>query len=349
MKSRRTTLAVLAAASALMLAACGGSSGTTTSSSPAAGAAASADAPAASAAAAEVSLQGKRVEFVVGRLGDPFVAQEICGANDAAAKYGLDVTATGPGVWSATDQLPFLNAAVAKDPDALLLEATDSAALNQAVKPFVDTGKPFVTVDAGISEDWPLAFIASDNKAGGVLAAQEMAKAIGEKGKVLVVNLAPGIGILDERQFGFEEEIKKYPNIEYLGAQFGGDDPTKIAGIVSATLAAHPDLAGIYATATLLGESSGAAIQEAGVSDQVFVVSFDASDRLTELLKSGGIDALIVQKPYQMGYNAMEAVAAALQGKEYTGETVTDYVVATAENVDTPEVSKWMYSTVCKN
>ncbi len=345
MKLKHKTVLALAFTAPLALSACSGSSTTseqaTASASPAA--------TSGDAGTDMAELSGKKVEFVVGRLGDPFVAQEICGAQDAADKYGIDLTATGAGVWSATDQLPFLNAAIVKDPDALLLEATDSTALNQAVKPHVDSGKPLVTVDAGISEDWAHAFIASDNKAGGALAAQDLAAAIGESGAVLVINVAPGVGILDERQKGFEEEIAKFPNITYLGTEFGGDDPTKIAGVVNAMLAAHPDLAGIYATATLVGESAGAAVQEAGVSDQVHVVSFDASDRLVELLKSGGVDSLIVQKPYQMGYNGVEAVVAALKGEEYTGETVTDYVVATADTVDSPDVAKWMYSTVCKS
>lgn len=292
-------------------------------------------------------LTGKTVEFVVGRYGDPFVMQEICGAEDAASELGLVLTASGPGVWSPTDQLPYLNAAIAKNPDALILEATDSTALNQELRTWVETSRPLITVDAGITEPWSVAFIASDNTAGGALAAKSMAQAINGEGKVLVLDVAPGIGILEQRQNGFTSELAAFPGIEYLGVQYGGDDPTKISEIINATLAQHPDLAGIYATATLIGEAAGAAIQEAGAADSVHVVAFDASAREVELLRSGGIDELIVQKPYLMGYLGVQAAAAALLGEPYKGETVTDYVVATAENVDDPEVSRWLYSTEC--
>jgi ribose transport system substrate-binding protein len=117
---------------------------------------------------------------------------------------------------------------------------------------------------------------------------------------------------------------------------------------VNATLARHPDLAGIYATATLIGEATGAAIEDADAVEGVHVVAFDASEREVELLQSGGIDELIVQKPYLMGQLGVEAAVAALRGEEYDGPTVTDYVVATADNLDDEEISRWLYSTECR-
>jgi hypothetical protein len=42
--------------------------------------------------------------------------------------------------------------------------------------------------------------------------------------------------------------IKKYPNINYVGFQISNNDPSKAAAEVGSTLAAHPNLAGIFAT-----------------------------------------------------------------------------------------------------
>jgi ribose transport system substrate-binding protein len=55
--------------------------------------------------------------------------------------------------------------------------------------------------------------IATDNAAGGAAAADALAKLIGEKGKVLVIAFQAGASTSAQRQKGFENEIKKYPNI----------------------------------------------------------------------------------------------------------------------------------------
>ncbi len=44
------------------------------------------------------------------------------------------------------------------------------------------------------------------------------------------------------------------------------------------------------------------------------MVGFDAEKALIDGLKSGKIDALIVQNPYKMGYEGVKAVAAAIKG-----------------------------------
>src|SRR5436190_1873485 len=75
----------------------------------------------------------------------------------------------------------------------------------------------------------PLAFtnVSTDNPAGGRAAADALAKAIGQKGTVAGISVTPGISTTDQRKEGFEQELKKYSNIKYVGTQFDNDDETK--------------------------------------------------------------------------------------------------------------------------
>ena len=59
----------------------------------------------------------------------------------------------------------------------------------------------------------PIAFtnISTDNVAGGKAAADALVKAIGGKGDVAAISVNPGISTTDQRQQGFEPELKKYP------------------------------------------------------------------------------------------------------------------------------------------
>jgi ribose transport system substrate-binding protein len=82
--------------------------------------------------------------------------------------------------------------------------------------------------------------IATDNTAGGAAAADALAKLIDEKGKVMVIAFQAGASTSDQRQKGFEREIKKYPNIKYIGFQISNNDPSKAAAEVGSTLARVP-------------------------------------------------------------------------------------------------------------
>ena len=78
-------------------------------------------------------------------------------------------------------------------------------------------------------------------------AADALAELIGEEGKVMVINVNPGISSTDARQAGFEEQIATYPDIEYIGTEFSNNEPARAAEIVTAALAANPDLNGVFA------------------------------------------------------------------------------------------------------
>ncbi|WP_214106676.1 ABC transporter substrate-binding protein [Acrocarpospora catenulata] len=286
------------------------------------------------------------IELVLGRLGDPFTAQIACGAEEEAKKLGYKVSVSGPGVWSASDQMPFLNAAIAKNPNALLVEATDTKALNAPLKTYADSGKPLITVDSGIDQDFTFAAIGSNNYNGGKQAAEAYAKAVGGKGQVLIVNVAPGIGVTDERQKGFEDALKNYPDIKYLGTEFAGDDAGKVAEIIHAKKAANRDLNGIFATATLVGEAAGSVVSTDNLKD-IYLVAFDASPKEAELVQAGNIDALIVQKPRLMGQLGVQAAAAALKGETFTAESETGYAEITPENISDPDNQALLYSTEC--
>jgi len=174
-----------------------------------------------------------------------------------------------------------------------------------------------------------------------------VAELIGDKGKVLLVNVKPGISTTDARQQGFEEEIKNHPNIKYLGVQFNNDDPGKAASIVTSTIAANPDLAGVFAANVFTGEGAATGLQQAGKQGTVKLVAFDATPKQVEALQAGAIQALIAQKPYDIGAKGVEQAMNALEGKPVEKEIATDLVAVTKDNMSQPEVSKYLYKGSC--
>ncbi|MGH9137343.1 MAG: ABC transporter substrate-binding protein [Acidimicrobiales bacterium] len=287
--------------------------------------------------------------FVQGVIGDEFYISMECGVLDAAAEYGgITVDVQGPDAFDATLQNPILDAVVASGPDAILVAPNDVEASAGPLQRAQDEGIEVILVDTVVNdESIGASRIASDNFGGGVTAADALAELIGEAGKVMVINVKPGISTTDQRQAGFEEQIATYPDIEYIGVEFSQNEPARAAEIVTATIAAHPDLVGIFATNLFSAQGTATGILQAGKQGEVQVVGFDAGPAQIEQLEAGDVQALVVQKPYDIGYQGVEQAVAAVLGEEVTPEIQTDFVVATADNLEDPEISQFLYKASC--
>ena len=144
-------------------------------------------------------------------------------------------------------------------------------------------------------------------------AADALAELIGEEGTVMVISVNPGISSTDARQAGFEEQIATYPDIEYIGTEFSNNEPARAAEILTATLAANPDLNGVFAANLFSAQGTATGLVQAGAQDDVTVVGFDAGAAQVEQLQAGDVQALVVQKPYDIGYQGVEQAIAAVQ------------------------------------
>jgi ribose transport system substrate-binding protein len=286
-----------------------------------------------------------KMTLIAGVKGDEFYLTMTCGAQEAAKAAGVTLDFQGPDEFDAAQQTPIVNAVAAKKPDAVLIAPTDTKALYAPIKQLAAGGTKIVLVDTTL-EDSSMAVsqIASDNEKGGEAAAQELAKLMGGKGKVLVVNVKPGISTTDARGKGFETGAKA-AGLTSLGQQYDDDDPAKAASIVTATLAKHPDLKGIFAANLFSAEGAASGLKQAGKLGQVKVVGFDAGPKQVEDLKSGLVQALIAQRPAEIGKDGVEQALNALQGKPTTKQIGTAFSVITKDNLDSSQDA--LYKSSC--
>ncbi len=188
--------------------------------------------------------------------------------------------------------------------------------------------------------------IVTDNAQGGRLAADAMNALLGGKGKVLVITQPPGSAAQDARTTGFEDVLKTYPGITYLGPQYQSDDPQKAAEIVTSTLSAHPDLAGIFSTNDQGAIGALTGLRQAGALGKVKIVAYDAATAEVNAFKNGGISALIAQDPKQEGEVAMESAAKLIKGQTLEKTTLTDIV--TVKRGDVATAQKYEYKGDCQ-
>jgi ribose transport system substrate-binding protein len=68
------------------------------------------------------------------------------------------------------------------------------------------------------------------------------------------------------------------------------------------------------------------------------MVGFDSSPALLDGLKSGQIDALVVQNPHKMGYEGVKAIMLSIQGKPVEKKIDTGVALVTKDALDKPEI-----------
>ena len=286
-----------------------------------------------------------KMTLLAGVKGDEFYITMNCGAQAEAKKQGVTVDFQGPDQFDPSLQTPIVNAIAAKKPDALLVAPTDTKAMFVPIKQVADAGSKVVLVDTTLEQpDLAVSQIASDNEEGGRAAAKALADAIGGSGKVFVNNVKPGISTTDLRAKGFQEEAEKL-GLEFVGVEYNNDQPDKAASIVKAQLAKNPDLKGIFATNLFGAEGSAAGLREAGKQDTVKIVGFDAGPKQVKDLEEGLIQALVAQKPADIGAQGVQQAVAALKGEETKPKIATGSVILTKDNL--AENQDAVYKSTC--
>lgn len=286
---------------------------------------------------------GKRVIAVIPKGVSHFFWQSVhAGAESAAKELNVDVAWNGPA--SETDysgQINIVEDAINRRVDAIVLAPSHRDALVPIVERAQGQGIPVVIFDSGIGTDHYVAYVATDNHQGGVVAAERLGPRLGGKGKIAILGVKAGSVSTDEREQGFQETIKeKFPGIEVVAFQYGEADRAKSLDRASDILTAHPGLDGMFASNESSSVGAVQAIKQKGLAGKVTLVGFDSSPNLLDDLKAGAIDSLVLQNPFKMGYEAVKAAVAKLNGQQPERKVDTGVKLLTRDNLDTPEMQE---------
>ena len=345
MKTSRLIGASSVVVGALALTACGSSSSvvsTTTSAAPGASSVAASSGAAGGAA-------GKKITLMVGVKGDPFYVSMQCGAQEAATAAGATLNVQGPDKFDATLQNPMLDAVSSAKPDALLVAPNDVKASAPPLKRIQDAGTKVVLVDTTVDDATiGVSRIATDNELGGQKAAEAL-QTLGVKSgaKVLVISTNPGVSSVDLRVAGFKKKAAALGYKLVSDTQYSNNEASKAAQVISASLAKDPDLAGVFATNLFTAQGVATGVKQAGKSSTVKVVGFDAGPDQIKQLQAGDVQALVAQKPFDIGKQGVEQAIAAMSGGSVTAKIQTESLVVTKDNMTQPDVSKYVYKSAC--
>ncbi len=287
---------------------------------------------------------------------DPFMQMIEKGARAKAAELGIDIiTAEYPKAWGPDIQVPILEALAARGGfDFLMVVPTSQQALIAPLKKISDKGIPMVTCDTYLGDgdykkasnySFPLAYIGTDNEAGGFEVGKKLADMIGGSGKVYINSTNPDVSSVTGRRDGFLRAMKGYPNITVVGVDYNLDNQDKAQAQTAAVLQANPDLKGVFGTNLFSAQGAYRAVVNAGLTGAVKVASWDAGKDQIAALKAGQIDFTLAQKPFEIGALAVEWGYKYLTKKTPIPNKMLrpGFVIFTKDNVDDPDMQQWIY------
>ncbi len=242
------------------------------------------------------------------------------GAGQACRELGYDILWTGPEQESDRErQIQSVEDAMAKNVVGLVLAPNDFQALVRPVTKVYDAGIPCVIIDSavGVDEEYYSSFAATDNVEGGAKAARIMGAKLNGRGNVILTKHIQNSASTDARTAGFVETLKaEFPNIQIIDEQFTlgtvEDSRQKTEDML---LRNRDNVDGLFAVNHPTSVGAYKALQSTGQAGKIIMIGFDSDKVLVEGIERGEIEALIVQNPYEIGYQGVQLVVKAINGE----------------------------------
>jgi ribose transport system substrate-binding protein len=246
-------------------------------------------------------------------------------------------------------QIQIVDSMIAQHVDGLAIAASDRTALDASLDRAARAGIPVTIFDSGVDSTNYMTFVATNNYKAGEMGGRKLGELTGGRGKIAVVLHMPGSYSTMERERGFEDVMKKeFPGIQIVATQYGMADRSKSMAAAENMLTAHPDLSAIFCSTEPSSTGTALALKERGVAGKVKFVAFDSSDNMIDDMRHGVIDAMVVQDPFKIGYEAVKTLVDKLNGHTPPRQMDLSATVVTKVDLDKPEIHELLFPDLAK-
>ncbi|MCG8991753.1 ribose ABC transporter substrate-binding protein RbsB [Laribacter hongkongensis] len=253
------------------------------------------------------------IGLAVSTQSNPFFVTLKKGAEEEAQKQGLTLI-TVDAQDDPAKQIASIEDLIQKKVKVILVNPTDSDAVVGAVKAANAAGIPVVTLDRSVNGGEVASHVASDNVAGGKMAAEYLLEKIGNQGDVVELEGIPGASAARERGQGFHDVIDQAKDVKVVGRQPADFDRAKGLSVMENILQANKNVKGVFAHNDEMALGAVQALEAAGMKD-VTVVGFDATDDAVNAVRAGKMSATVAQKPELIGKTAVDAAKKIIDGQ----------------------------------
>jgi ABC-type sugar transport system substrate-binding protein len=254
-------------------------------------------------AAAETEVKEDiTIGFVVHVVGNPFIQQIIDGAEMAAKDLGVTIKVTGPAGAEGDAQLTAVQNMAASGVDGIAT-SVPSASMVNGLNEIIESGMPLVQFN-GLGEGVNAPYVGEKSvESGRILGKMVLDKigGTGAKGKVIVGNCYPGFPVLENRQKGVLESLKKASGVEIVGPSDVKVDAAANFAAWQGLLAANSDALAMVGLCAPDVESIGK-VNKAANNTKTIGGGYDLTVGNLEALANGSAHISLGQTPFIQGY-----------------------------------------------
>jgi ribose transport system substrate-binding protein len=268
------------------------------------------------------------------------------GAVKASRELGVEIVWKGPlKEDDLKSQIDLVQSFTAQGVSGIVLAPLNDSALAASVKNATRSGVSVVIFDSDSKGEDHVSFVATDNRAAGRLAGEEMARLLGGQGNLVVLRYQEGSASTNHREEGFLEAVRKHPGLTIKSANQYGGATTESAFSASENLliaqsAEQGGVDGIFTPNESTSFGMLLALDKTKLAGKPKFIGFDASDKLVAALRDGKLHGLVLQDPFTMGYLGVKTMTAHLRGEQVDKRIDTGSKLVTRANMNEPEMKR---------
>ena len=255
----------------------------------------------------------QKIGLIVSTLNNPFFVDLKIGIENKAKELGYEVVVLD----SQNDpakEVSNMEDLTVKDVDIVLLNPVDSDSAIASVMIANNSNLPVMTVDRVANGGEVVSHIASDNVAGGDMAAKFLIEKLNGKGNVVELEGIAGSSATRDRGQGFNDGIKG-SGFNVVARQTADFDRTKGLTVMENILQSKTDIDAVFAQNDEMALGAQKALADMGMND-VLIVGFDATDDAVDAVDKGTMAATVAQQPLLIGQTAVNAIDKILKGEK---------------------------------
>ncbi|TLS38412.1 sugar-binding protein [Pseudalkalibacillus caeni] len=256
------------------------------------------------------------------------------GARTAAEELGVTLEYAGPKQANLEEHINTIEMAAAAKVDGIMTQGLSEEQFTPLIDSVIKKGTPIITVDTDAPNSNRISYIGTDNYYAGLLAGKALLADTDGEMKVAIVTGRFDATHQKLRVQGFKDAVKEQERVKIVAIEASQITRIQAAEKTYKILKEHPDVNGFYGTSALDAIGISQVVESMGKNNDMYIIGFDVLPETVNLLRNRKIEATVVQKPYEMGYQAVETMVKILEGKKVSAVNHTETKVI--HNKDLP-------------
>ena len=244
------------------------------------------------------------IACIVKNSTNPYMVGILNGVKKAGEDIGFKAILMAPATNdSVEEQVKIMEDLMQKGVDAFILSCVDTNGIMPGVRKAMRRDIPIASIATPPAVE---AFLRTgvDYVETGVVVTDAIARKIGEKGDIIVVEGPPGAQNSQERLAGIKKALEKYPEMKLVASQTANFHRVQGMQVVENLLQRFKDVAAIIALNDEMAIGAIQALKAAGLDKKVVVAGFDANEDAAYSINNDELYITYNTDPYGSGYLA---------------------------------------------